>query len=435
MNLFLIGINHRTASLETRERVWLSEEEMRAALAALKGGLFAEAAIVSTCNRTEIYVTFDEGALSPDLEERTMSTVIGTLRSLKPGAAEDVQPTGFHVLRGCRAASHLFKVASGIDSLAVGDVQVLGQVKTAFEIAEQAGVLGTMLQRLGQCALHAAKRARAETSIMAGAVSVSYAAVELASKVFAGLASKSILLIGAGETGELTARHLLGKGVGSIAVANRTRARAEALVSSLGGSVAEYPVSVQALSAVDIVVSSVAAEEFVLTKSDVRSAMRNRPHRPLVMIDIGVPRNIDPAANGIENVFLYDMDALKLVVEQNRERRLSEIPVVNAIVLEELKAFLTWVGSLQAGPIIAGLREYFEKVRHDEVMKHRNRFNTGDQELLDLVTKRIVNKLLHEPTVRLRNGKGLAPGEKLTLLSAVRGLFGVGGPDSNGRRG
>lgn len=424
MNLIASGINHRTAPLEVRERVWLSDTETRKALSLLKTGPFSECALVSTCNRTEIYgVLNDLSAESepPDVWKR-MTAVLTQVKAL----TGDLDPTHFYFLRSCHAAQHLFKVATGADSMIIGDIQVLSQIKEAFRLADSTDALGPFLRRLMQSAYHVAKRARTETMITEGAVSVSYAAVELAGKIFADIATRKALLIGAGETGELTAKHLFGRGIGHLFVTNRTRSKAEQIVASLGGTVTEFESFQNKLDHVDIVISSVTGPGYILSKYNVSRSMKRRSHRPLVIIDLGMPRNIEPQSRSVENLFLYDIDSLQNVVDQNLQRRKSEIPRVNAIVLEELREFSAWIKSLQILPTINDLRTHFEQIRAEEVAKHINRFTEHDRELLNLVSKRIINKLLHTPSVELRNNHRTGASERMQTVQVVRQLFGLG---------
>ena len=421
MNLAVIGISHHSAPVEIRERMWLSETEMRGALGQLHDRIFTECLLLSTCNRTELYGLLPDGRSAEDL------ALPGLLIDLK-NASASVRPEHFRLMTGGTAVRQLFAVASGADSLVLGDIQILNQVKEAFQLARDAGALGPVLNRLLQSALHVGKRVRTETHIVEGAVSVSYAAVELAGKIFADISTKSALLVGAGETGELTLKHLVGKGIGSVRVANRTREKAEALVAALGGSVAEYGNLGEALQEVDIVITSVTSPEYVIGTDLLRNAMRRRSNRPLILIDIGVPRNVDPAIRKLDNIFLYDMDSLKTVVDRNLERRRAELPLVNGIIQEEVSGFFSWLDTLQAGPTIQQLRDAFEQIRREEVEKQIHRFAPGDRELLELVTKRIMNKILHQPMTVLKQGAGEESGQRemLERIATVRALFGIG---------
>ena len=330
------------------------------------------------------------------------------------------------MLRSASAVSHLFKVAAGTDSMVVGDVQILNQIKDGFKIALEQKTIGLFLNRLVQSAFHVGKRARTESGINEGAVSISYAAVELATKIFASLSKKSALLVGAGETGELTARHLAGKGIGKLFIANRTRSRAEHLTASLGGTVVDFEQLATTMTEVDIVITSIESTHHIITAGQLSDVMKKRSHKPLCIIDIGVPRNIEPSANLIENIFLYDLDTLSKIIDQNLKKRELEVPLVNAIILEEIRAFQAWYSSLEINPTITDLHRRFEDIRQTEVTKHVNRFSSeSDKELLELVTKRIIHKLLHVPTTTLRNGHGEPDDVKRKKIDFLRVLFGL----------
>ena len=422
MNLFSIGISHNTASVEVRERMWLSDAEIKEAIAKLKEKFFTECVLVSTCNRTELYGT----APGEEPDDATLRRFLIDFKNAR-GTVEES-----HFFRNVSegAVNQLFKVASGIDSLVIGDIQILNQVKEAFNLAREMNATGPVMNRLMQASLHVGKRVRTETLICDGAVSVSYAAVELASKIFADLSRKSVLLIGAGETGELTLKHLVGKGIGQTKIANRTRENADALLGRLGvaGSVVDYENIVDALRSVDIVITSVNSPSYVVQPDDVYKVMKQRSNNPLFLIDIGVPRNINPAAKKIENVFLYDIDSLGAIVDKNLEKRKNEIPKVTAIIKEEMAEFSNWYNSLQVGPTIQDLRDSMESIRRQEVEKHINRFKAEDRELLELVTKRIVNKILHQPTTTLKQGTASNNGEEgdtLSRMNTLRELFGL----------
>jgi glutamyl-tRNA reductase len=417
MGLVSIGISHNTAGVDVRERMWLSEDEAKRAVAELKERFFSEVMLVSTCNRTELYGLEKNGSIPAD----DLKDFLITFKN----AGELVRPAHFFEMSQEEAVSHLFRVASGVDSLVIGDIQILNQVKEAFGLAREANVMGPVMNRLMQATLHVGKRVRTETTICEGAVSVSYAAVELAGKIFADLSKKAALLIGAGETGELTLKHLVGKGIGRVYIANRTREKAEALTKELGGTVVEYSGLADTLRMVDIVITSVTSPSYVVQREDAQKVMKQRSNSPLFLIDIGVPRNIDPAVKKIENVFLYDMDSLGSIVDRNVERRKAELPRVDEIVREEMQEFFHWVSSLQVGPTIQQFREVVEAIRREEVEKNINRFRPEDRELVELVTKRIVNKILHQPTTVLKQQPGDADTESVSRVKALRELFGI----------
>lgn len=422
MNLLCIGISHTSAPLEIREKVWMSADEIKEALLRLKEKYFDEAMLVSTCNRTELY------GITPDTQ--VDDAVFKQFLIDFKGVNGAVRPEHFYGRFSGGAVNHLFKVAAGVDSLVIGDIQILNQVKEAFTLAGQVGMLGPIMNRLMQATMHVGKRVRTETAICEGAVSVSYAAVELATKIFADLSKKSVLLIGAGETGELTLKHLLAKGIGTVKIANRTRAHAESLMAKLevNGEVVDYDVLNEAIRTADIVITSVNSPSYVVQPSHVQKVMKQRSNNPLFIIDIGVPRNVDPSCNRVENVFVYDMDALSAVVDRNIERRKAEIPKVTTIIREEMLEFFKWHNSLQVGPTIHELTEALEAIRQQEVEKNINRFKPEDRELVELVTKRIVNKILHQPITNLRNGtnNGARESETVNRIRALRELFGIG---------
>ncbi len=420
MNLFSVGISHHTATVDVRERMWLSADEAVRVLAALKEHFFAECMVVSTCNRTEVYGVLRDGGV----DEGSVTRLLLDAKKADGG----VRPDHFFTHHAGAAVHHLFKVAAGIDSMVIGDIQILNQVKEAFQSAGEHHALGPIMNRLMQATLHVGKRVRTETTLCEGAVSVSYAAVELASKIFADLSRKSALLIGAGETGELTLKHLAGKGIGHIKIANRTRANAEALVAELGGTVVDYEQIVDALRVVDIVITSVNSPSYVVQPEHIHSVMRQRGNNPLFLIDIGVPRNINPACRKIENVFLYDMDSLHAIVDRNLNKRNAELPLVTTIIRQELVEFFRWHRSLQVAPAIQDLHAAFEQVRRHEVEKNINRFRPEDRELVELVTRRIVNKLLHQPLSMLKEGSENGSGgpETVNRIKVLRELFGIG---------
>jgi len=281
------------------------------------------------------------------------------------------------------------------------------------------------MNRLFQLAFRAGKRARTETEIGDGAVSVSYAAVELAEKIFDDLHKKSALVIGAGETAELTATHLRGKEIGKLFITNRTQERAEQLAEKVQGAVIPFNNWFDILPDVDIVISSVEVNRFVLAASDIQRTLKHYGSKILFIIDIGVPRNIDPEVKNIENVFLYDLDTLNLMVEENLQKRRAEIPKVEAVVTEVLAELTHWYSSLEVNPTITALTQFMENIRQEELAKNINRFAPKDRELVELVTKRMINKIIHAPIVNLRNGQETLLSERLHKMSAIQKLFGL----------
>jgi glutamyl-tRNA reductase len=417
MNLLCIGISHHTAPLEVRERLWFSEEEIRAALPALKAQGFLECVLFSTCNRTELYAFTAETAFRVEFLKNFLIN--------RKQAGEFVRPNHLFSYFASGAADHLFQVASGIDSMVIGDVQILSQVKTGYQLALDANTVGSFMNKLFPAAFHVGKRARTETRISEGAVSVSYAAVELAQRIFDNLGTKNALVVGAGDTAQLTAKHLVSKGIGNLFITNRTLDRAEVLAKMAGGFVIPFDEFTSRLADIDIIISSVQSDDFILTRPEIERINKMRHNHALFLIDIGVPRNIDPTAKDLDNVFLYDLDSLNGLVNENVEKRESEVPKIRAIIGEELEELFKWHSSLQAHPTIAALTQLLEQIRKEEVEKNINRFETKDRELLELVTKRIVNKILHTPIVNLKNGHDESHGERINKISIIRKLFGL----------
>jgi len=418
MNIHCLGISHHTAAIEIREKLWFSLGEIPPFLSSLKAKYMSEAVLVSTCNRTELYYIPRENSLN--------GTPVWKMLAQAKGAPQEVGEQHFYLKSSADAVEHLFRVASGIDSMVLGDVQILSQMKDAFSSAQEQHCTGTITNRLFHTAFHVGKRARTETEIGEGAVSISYAATELASKIFEDLSKRTALLIGAGDTGKLTAKHLAGRNLGQLLITNRTRSRAEELVAQLGGKVVDFERFPAELPSVDIVISSVEAPKYMLTAGDLHLVMKQRGNRPLFLIDIGVPRNIDPAANRIGNVFLHDIDALNQIVDQNLAHRKEEIPKIEQIIREETGEFSAWVGGLEINPTIQQLRDHFELIRQEEVGKHLHHFTADKREEVELLTKRIVNKLLHTPMVTLKSTDEPAGTEDTRAkLSMLRHLFGL----------
>ena len=418
MNIFCIGINHRTAPIDIREKLWFSANEIPPVLSILKVKHFKEAILVSTCNRTELYYVPQNNEINTEPLWRILVRQKNT--------DSHVTESHFYTFSGLTAVKHIFGVASGIDSMVLGDVQILSQMKEAFTLSQENKTTGFLLNRLFTAAFHVGKRARTETEIAEGAVSVSYAAAELASKIFEDLTKHTALLIGAGETGELTAKHLAGRNIGNLIITNRTRKRAEELAVKLGGNVVDFENLLNELSHVDIVISSIESPSHILSEKDIRHAMKSRGNKPLFIIDIGLPRNIEPAANTVDNVFLHDIDALNHIIDNNLARRKAEVPKIQQIMLDELTQFKNWHDSLEVTPTIQQLRDQFESIRQSEVEKHRHHFTTDKHEELEILTKRIVNKILHTPMVNLKNGTSEhSDDETRNKIYTLRHLFGL----------
>ena len=416
MHILTLGLNHTTAPVAVREKLALPEEEVSQALGQLVNGYgLHEAAILSTCNRSEIYVASDQsGALSAT--RRYLAEVQGV-------DVDQFRPH-FYELTDADAVQHLFAVASGIDSMVIGESQILKQVRDALEVAQHTGAARLLLNELFQRSLHVGKRARTETNIGRGRLSVSTAAVELASQIFDSLEGRSALLLGAGEMIELTAQYLVDGGIGRFYVANRTFERGAQLARRFDGEAIPFADRVDCIDRVDIVISSTAASEFVIDAEALRRAMQKRRGRPLFLIDIAVPRDIDPRARDIDNVFLFDIDNLNEIVEAHRGEREHEIKQVEQVIEEELRKFLNWFNALTAGPLIRALRQRADDLTRVELERWSGKLehlDAADRQLVESVLKGYANKMLHVPLTQLRQFASSSEG--YAHLDTVRRLF------------
>ncbi len=393
MNLIGISINHKTSPLELREAVHLTRDEIVEFIPKLRESLLSDGVVISTCNRTEIFGF-------PQSQSLDSLPLIQTLIDFKPKLG--IKPEHFSKYFSCSAVKHIFSVAAGIDSMIIGDGQILGQVKESFEISEDLEFSGSVLRRIFDTATKVGKRAIKETTIGEGAVTVSYAAVQVVEKIFASLDKKSALVIGAGETGELAAVHLRDKGVGQIAISNRTIERAEKLSEKVHGEIIPFQFLNEQLYNFDIIISATSSDDFIITIKDVQTAMKKRKGAPIVMMDIAVPRDIDPEVKEIDNVFYHDMDSLKIIVDQNLQKRKDQLPLVEKIIMEELVGFFGWYNSLDVVPTIKTMRSFFEEIRSDELEKIKHKLSDDDFAKVEDMTRRMIGRLLHNPTVKLR---------------------------------
>ncbi len=391
MKLLLTGLNHRTAPVEVREKIAFEDQALPQALDDLKRcpGLI-EGMILSTCNRVEVAVTADEHS---DVE----SAVEGFLADSRHVERAWVTPYLYR-FDGPEAIRHLFRVASSLDSMVVGEPQILGQLKTAYALAKERGTVGGFLDQVMTRAFSVAKRVRSETDIGESAVSVSYAAVELAREIFGALQGKKVLVIGAGKMAESAARHLRRAGVSEILVTNRTRERAEAMAEDCGGRVLEYEYFEDSVPEVDIVLASSGAPHFILTRDQMRSAMGKRRNRPMFLIDIAVPRNIDPAVNELDSVFLYDIDDLGRVVDDNKKGRIETAKEAEEIVREEVDRMVLRLKTREVAPAIVTLHEQFETWRRGEIERQRQKLGAltpQQEEAIHAITRGLMNKFAH----------------------------------------
>ncbi len=425
--LFVAGLNHRTAPVALREQLALEEEKIREILVDLTGrGLLDEVMIVSTCNRVEVY-----GVAAVPGEARTAA--FGRLGSHRGLHWRDLEPLVYTVT-GDEAALHAFRVAASLDSMVLGEPQILGQVKDAFALARSAGTAGPVLHALMNQAFSAAKRVRSETEVGRLAVSISYAAVELARKIFDGLEGRAVLLVGAGEMSELAARHLVDHGALPLYVANRTWSRAQDLARGLGGIAVPFEHLEATLALVDIVITSTAAPEPIVTARQVRAALQVRRGRPLFFIDIAVPRNVEPAVNDLENAFCYDIDDLRSVVEANLKERQREALRAQALLEGEVVKFAGRLRQLEVVPTIVSLREKLEAIRRAELERALGRLPGAGEEtrrVMEALSQAIVNKVLHAPMVKLNDSSRAGHARRWTeVISELFGLRGPGRPDS-----
>jgi glutamyl-tRNA reductase len=427
--LFVAGMNHRTAPVDVREQLALEEEKIREILAELSGrGLLEELMILSTCNRVEVY-----GVAAVPGEARSAAfTRLGSQRGL---GWRDLEPL-LYTVTGDEAALHAFRVAASLDSMVLGEPQILGQVKDAFALAQSAGTAGPVLHALMSQAFSAAKRVRSETEVGRLAVSISYAAVELARKIFDGLEGKSALLVGAGEMSELAARHLIDHGTLPLYVTNRTWSRAQELARALGGVAVPFDQLDATLPMVDIVITSTAAREPIVTAEQARAALQARRGRPLFFIDIAVPRNVEPAVNDLENAFCYDIDDLRSVVEANLKERQREALRAEALLEREVVKFSARLQQLEVVPTIVSLREKLESIRRAELERALGRLPGAAEEtrlVMEALSQAIVNKVLHAPMVKLKDSSRAGHGRRWTeVISELFGLRGSGrsGPEA-----
>jgi glutamyl-tRNA reductase len=397
MKLFLVGISHRHAPVEVRERVALGPKEAAALAHELAGD--GECVCLSTCNRTELY-TVGDGAETRALE---------MLRTL---GGDEVAALSYR-LGDHAAALHLFRVAAGLDSLVPGEGEILGQVRAAYE----AGAPGPLLNRLFHDALHAGKKARAQTSIAESPASVSSAGAALAQQVFGELTGRRVLIVGAGKVGELAARSLAARGAELVAVANRSDERGHELARRFGTHAIPIERLADELGSADVAVTCTSAPGFLLRPEHVRE----RKGRPLFLIDLAVPRDVDPAVNEIDDCYLYNIDDLEAVVQASLSSRRREAERAEAIVAAEAERFRAWQASLEVVPTIASLRARAEAIRSAELSKAK--LSDEQREAVDSITAQILNKLLHLPTVRMKEAAAAADG--VLYADAVRHLFGL----------
>src|SRR6266850_8452576 len=420
MSIVLVGVNHKSAPIEVRERLAFTEDACAAGLRSLVDGqIVREALIVSTCNRVEVLTETANERLS-DTTERVMQFL-----SRSDYLPRSFYETHLYTHTDDEAIRHLFRVTSSLDSMVVGEPQVLGQGRRAYAIALEAGTAGRILNRLVHHAFRVAKRVRSETGIGANAVSISYMAVELGKKIFDSLAGRTALLVGAGEMAELSARHLVNAGVTRVLLANRTEERAGHLATELGGESVSFERLSDHLAEADIIICSTAADEYVITEQMAREALSRRRNRPSFFIDISVPRNIDPAVGNIANVFVFDIDDLESVISSNIREREREAERAELIVESEIMQFQQTLRVLDIGPTIGALRNKLQDIAKGELSRQRNRLGplTAEQETaIEALLVSTVNKISHPLLSHMRRSFDSSDAE---AIQAWRDIFGL----------
>ncbi|NCO67634.1 MAG: glutamyl-tRNA reductase [Nitrospirae bacterium CG_4_10_14_0_8_um_filter_41_23] len=419
MKVFVAGLNHKTADVDTREKFTFNGPRLEEGLIRFKElPDVQEAVILSTCNRVELYANVRDTAKASE----SIRTFLSQFHNINRGSLDNA----LYIYDDINAVRHIFRVASSLDSMVVGEPQILGQLKDAFELALRKKTTGILLNRLMKKAISVAKRVRTETRIAENAVSISFAAVELARKIFTDLPKKVSMLLGAGEMAELAARHLIGSGVKEIIIANRTYDRGCELAKEFNGKPVKFDEFIHELVRTDIVICSTGASNYVLMKSQMQKAMKERKQKPVFIIDISVPRNIDPEINDLDNVYLYNIDDLQGVVDANMFERQKEAEKAEKIIEEEIETFLKWQLSLDSVPTIIALREKAEEIKKQEIDRLLNKIpEIGEKEkkAIEYMAAAIINKLIHPPTVALKEDSE----DKDTIIATIRRLYGIDG--------
>jgi len=422
MHIVIVGLSHNTAPVEIREKLAFAPTAMEQPLRQMLAlPAVAEGLIVSTCNRVELCAATKE-------PEAAIVELRRFLADFHEISADEINDKLFEY-QGEEAIRHLFRVASSLDSMVLGEPQILGQIKTAYGYAAEFKTVGLILNRFLHKAFSVAKRVRTETAIASNAVSVSFAAVELARKIFDRIDDKGVMIIGAGEMCELAARHFVANGIAKVLVTNRTFERAEKLATEFNGKAIPFDNFVDHLAEVDIVMTSTGAPNFILGKRQMEEVLKRRKNRPMFLIDIAVPRDIDPKVNKLDNAYLYDVDDLQGVVQANLKERQKEAGKAEVIVEQEIGQFHQWLGNLEVKPTIIALRLKLEEIRRQELEKtFGNLKDLGKKERksIEAMTSAIINKILHQPTAVLKRTQNDTSGED--YVDAVRALFDLPAP-------
>jgi len=417
VNLILVGVNHKTTPVEIREKLAFTKGKIEESV----NHLFnfpdiIEHTILSTCNRVEIYAR----ANSQDTAIKSIKQFICDFHQLSLVELED----HFYSYSNKEAVEHLFRVSSSLDSMILGEAQILGQVKEAYSLARDLRSTGLVLNQLFEKAFSIAKKVREETGIAERSVSISSAAVELAQKIFDDLENHTVMLVGTGEMAELAAKHLISYGVKTIYVTSRTYEHAANLARTLNGSALDFEVFKNELHRADIVITSTSAPNFIIKKEIVAKAIHERKNKPIFFIDIAVPRDIEPDVNDLENVYLYDIDDLQVVVSANIKEREKEAKNAMNFISQEVTKFNNWVGALDAVPTIVEIRKKAENIRKQEIektLKKISHLSEDEKQLLRQMSSSMINKILHKPTIKLKQKTQSEDGH--VYLKAIRHLF------------
>jgi glutamyl-tRNA reductase len=416
----LIGCNHRTASVELRERVSFTRQQaLDAADELRKQGILEEAVVLSTCNRSELYgVPGESGAALTEAMEEFFTSFHGLNRADLDGK--------FYRWTGRDAVLHLYRVAAGIDSMMLGEAEILGQLRTAYNLALEHGATGPVLNRVFQGALEVGKRVRAETEVGARPMSVALAGVKLAERVFGNLKGHVALIIGAGAVAEQVVEQLRSRGIGKLEVVNRSFDRAADLAARFNGNAVPWDALEKVLSEPDILITSAGGSGPILSRKMLERAIEKRNGRPVFVIDLGVPRNVESSASGLYNLYLYNIDDLGEVVEQNKKAREAEIPRVETLIAEHVGKFETWRATLEAGSIFDDLRASFHEQRRkhiEETLKQMPEVSPDERARIARITEDLIERILNEPGERLRTGRGMRG--RLGAVEALRHIFGL----------
>ena len=422
MTLIAFGINHKTAPVDIREKVAFAPEKMEDALhQCINKGHVSEAAIVSTCNRTELYFSLHENEAINNIKSSDIAMQLDWFCHYHQLKKDDVEPY-LYLHSNNEAVQHILRVASGLDSLVLGEPQILGQIKDAYNTANHAGTIGRQLNRLFQHTFSVAKQVRTDTAIGANPVSVAFAAVSLSKRIFADLSKHSALLIGAGETTELVAQHLVNQGVKKIIVSNRTVERAQVLANKFDAEAIALSAMPERLVEADIIIASTASQLPILGKGAVERALKQRKHRPIFMVDIAVPRDIEPEVGELDDVYLYTVDDLHEVIEEGRQSREEAAVQAEEIIVHQVDHFMGWLRSLKGVDTIRAFREQAEQKRDEQLAAAQKQLAAGkDPEIvLSELARTLTNKLIHAPTAQLNQAAHTGRKE---ILDTARELY------------